>query len=504
MTNQKPKTTSRSLSRQIAAYIAAISGAMLIIASLVIYLVILKFIATQDQNLIETKASFVTPHIKRGDIEDIKTLLSTRYPQDLPKRLYVVVYDETTQSVARTFNTGAISLADIFPPSIGGIPPLGPGESRQEPQTSVDGRTFSVSTRAYLDQYGRRWVVRIAVDHDADAYLNTAIEISFAAILFVAFILVPLSSALVSRLITKPLGDVTRHLSKMVPGKTYPHMDEDTFPRELRSLVQAFNNLSKDAEIAFERLQSFSSDISHELRNPLSSMRVNLELLLSRERTVPEYTESIGSLLDDTVRLTGLVESLLFLLRGERQLIMAELKKIDILTLLTSIADMYRPVIEDDGGTFDVDCPTGLTIVGEPRLLQRAIVNLVENAIKYGKPQDGTPAKITLSAAVSIDNPDIKEIRVQDNGPGVPDSELPFVFDRLFRSDRSRNSGGYGLGLAIVRMIIGLHGGVISARKTPGDGCCFIIAIPKNIRPDRFVTTRILPDQPPAAEPNAP
>ncbi len=445
----------------------------LIFCSLVYIALVIK-IDSEDIELIEEKVAFVLPYLKIGDPVEIKHLLGERYPQDLRKRVYVTIYDRNGHSIARTFNAYANELSDIFPEAVSPKWILDDHHAKLERIRSDNLRVFNVSTIKTRDQSNNIWIMRVAVDHDTEERILATVGAAFLGMFFLAIIAVPASSGVITNLIMRPLRHLSQEIEQLTLGRETAALEAKLYPKEFLGLITSFNQMSQNASQAFDRLESFSADIAHELRNPLNSLRGQLEVLNVRPRSIDEYRDSFGSVLEDVHRLCQLVDSLLFLLRGERKLIRTAIIKIDLFPLMMSLRDLYEPILQETNGQIICRCKQDLFVYAEPQLLQRALINLVENALKYGRPKDPSLSpKIVLSAEPMGDAANHIAITITDNGPGISPNEVPYIFDRLFRSDRARGTHGFGLGLAIVRMIMDLHDGHVEVLESKEYGCTF-------------------------------
>lgn len=242
-------------------------------------------------------------------------------------------------------------------------------------------------------------------------------------------------------------------------------------PDEIAHLAVTFNGMLERLQAAFEREARFTSDAAHELRTPLTALRGRIEVALSRERGPEEYRTAMLALQREVERLIRLSCDLLYLahLCGGAQM---ERETLSLRDLLHSIVDQMEPLAAAKSITVTVNCDRDLAIVGDPDRLIRAFLNLVDNAIKF-TPDGGA---VTISA-----EPEADDIRVAfaDTGPGLPAHLVPRVFERFFRAapDRSRETGGAGLGLSIVREIAEAHGGGIDVATSP-EGTTFALHLP--------------------------
>ncbi|MDR7400916.1 MAG: ATP-binding protein [Armatimonadota bacterium] len=226
-----------------------------------------------------------------------------------------------------------------------------------------------------------------------------------------------------------------------------------------------------------ERLRrELTANVSHELRTPLTSIKGFTETLLDGamrdEATCRRFLTIIQSEVD---RLVKLVDDLLDLSRLESRHVTLDLQPVDVGALVAHTVDKLRPLADAGGLTFVVQAPPGVVAPADRDRLEQVLTNLIDNALKY------TPAGGRVEVAVHPRAGEV-EVTVSDTGRGIPAEDLPHVFERFYRADRSRTrgSGGTGLGLAIARHIVEAHGGRIAVRSRPGEGTTFTVVLPCN------------------------
>jgi heavy metal sensor kinase len=243
---------------------------------------------------------------------------------------------------------------------------------------------------------------------------------------------------------------------------------------ELGRLASAFNQTLARLENAFERLRRFTADASHELRTPLTAIRSVGEVALQENLDAAAYRDRIGSMLEESARLTHLVESLLDLTRADSGRLLVNRKPCDLAALVGKAAEDMRILAEERDQTLTADLPTGARASVDEGLLRQAVVNILDNAIKY------TPPGGSVSVALT-DRPGVVVIEVADSGPGIPAAHREKIFDRFYRieRDRSRDAGGAGLGLAIARWAVEANGGAIEVLDRAPHGSVFRIVLPK-------------------------
>jgi signal transduction histidine kinase len=226
-------------------------------------------------------------------------------------------------------------------------------------------------------------------------------------------------------------------------------------------------------DAAFRYSRRFVADASHELRTPLTVLQGELESLLQQSQFTAEWRERVGSALEEVSRLALIVEGLFAISRLDAGEAAAEWVPLDLAQLTTATADQMSLLAEDKDIKVTCSPQKGVWVAGDRARIKQVVVNLLDNAIKY-TPQGGAVA-LTVGA-----KDDKAVLEVADNGIGIPAEALPRVFDRFFRVDqaRSREQGGAGLGLSIVKSICTAHQGRVEANSAPGQGSRFRVELP--------------------------
>jgi two-component system sensor histidine kinase MprB len=226
---------------------------------------------------------------------------------------------------------------------------------------------------------------------------------------------------------------------------------------ELARLSQNFDAMLSSLDASVQAQRQLIADASHELRTPITSLRTNLEVLVRGDLSREDHQALIADLLGQVERLTNLVRDLIDLGRDEQLPMTIE---------SVALADVVRDAIADvqlrySGTRLQLEADDSVVRAIRPRLV-RAIVNLLDNAAKWSPP--GAPVDVVVAAG---------ELTVRDHGPGIKPQDVPFVFDRFWRSAEARQMPGSGLGLAIVREIVRAHGGTVAVEHPGGGGALF-------------------------------
>ena len=250
-------------------------------------------------------------------------------------------------------------------------------------------------------------------------------------------------------------------------------------PRETRALADAFNDLAEEIETSSmelhdeERRKSrFVSDVSHELRSPLTGIRLAAETLLDGDVGPEDHDRFLATIIREADRLTGLANDLLELQRIEGATGELPIGRVDLTQTARLAVEANEPVAMERGVTVAVS-GSAPDVLGARDRLQQVVGNLVDNATRH------TPAGRSVSVALS-DEDGKAVLRVADEGPGIPPQDLANLFERFYRAQYSRDraSGGTGLGLSIVRAIVASHGGTIEAANRLEGGAVFTVRLP--------------------------
>ena len=281
--------------------------------------------------------------------------------------------------------------------------------------------------------------------------------------------------ALASRSL-KPIQELTRKAEEITVERLHERLPVNAADGELADLARVFNSVLLRLEQSFEQLRRFTSDASHELRTPLAAIRSVGEVGLQRNGNAEHYRDVIGSMLEESNKLTKLVDSLLTIARADSGQIRLNPAVFPAASLAQECKSLFDAVLEENGQKLSIQSVGDPLVCGDWLLLRQALVNIVHNAVKY------TPKGGEIVLRVRADGDQVV-LEVEDSGPGIPTDELSRVFDRFYRVEegRSRDSGGAGLGLSIAQWSVEIHRGRVTAHCEEGRGCTFRIALPQTV-----------------------
>ena len=286
-------------------------------------------------------------------------------------------------------------------------------------------------------------------------------------------------SIFVIRTITRPIGELREGIAKMSSGDFSARVGVRG-RSEFAELAAAFNSMSERLELLDKSRNQFVSNASHELKTPLSTMKILIETILYQDPLDPGMTkEFLNDVNKEIDRLSRIVSDLLTLVNIDSGGMKLNSADLDLHELLLEQVKRLAPLARENGIELECAAREALEVTGDTVKLQQVIYNVIDNAIKY------TPRGVEVHASLSRSGKRAV-IRVSETGIGIPADDLPHIFDRFYRVDkaRSRATGGTGLGLSIVKQIVQLHGGTITAASEEGKGTTFIIELPLAAKKD--------------------
>jgi heavy metal sensor kinase len=244
---------------------------------------------------------------------------------------------------------------------------------------------------------------------------------------------------------------------------------------ELQRLSETLNEMLERIEGAFRRVTQFTADASHELRTPVALIRTTSELALRKQRSESEYRQALNEVNEESVRTTDLIENLLTLARADAGKASLERSALNLSDVVREVSGQAEKLAEQKGISLACEAPQEpVTVSGDRGTLRRLLIVLLDNAVKY------TPAggKVRISVNHEAQR---AVVEVRDSGVGINEADLPHIFERFYRSDksRSRDSGGAGLGLSIAKWIVEAHRGAIQVESQPERGSTFRVLLPK-------------------------
>ncbi len=273
----------------------------------------------------------------------------------------------------------------------------------------------------------------------------------------------------------RPIDGISAAAVKISAGDLSQRINVAETESELGKLAAVLNSTFARLEAAFAQQQQFTADAAHELRTPVSVMLTQTQTALTRERTAAEYRETIEACQRASQRMRRLMESLLELARLDAGQESLKRVRFDFSKTVADAVELVRPLAEERGVKILPELGS-LEITGDSERLAQVIANLLANAIQYNP--SGGEVRLKLES-----QPGLAVLTVADTGPGISNEDLPHVFERFYRGDKSRTAshGNAGLGLAISEAIVEAHSGTIEVASQTGTGTTFTVRLPAGV-----------------------
>jgi heavy metal sensor kinase len=305
------------------------------------------------------------------------------------------------------------------------------------------------------------------------------IDQALAGLVHTLIIAIPLALALaagggifLARRALKPVDKIAQTAQEIEETDLSRRINVNT-KDELGRLAATLNEMIGRLEKAFQRQKQFTSDASHELRTPLAVIEAESTLALQKERPSSDYRQSLESISQESRRMSSLIDQLLTLARADAGKEQWNFMEVNLGKLISNLSTDVEVLCQEKGLRFQLGQTQDLVVKGDEARLRELFMNLLDNAIRY------TPAPGTISLSFRREG-QMAVVAITDTGIGIPAEDIPFIFERFYRVDKSRSraEGGSGLGLAICRHIAEAHSGKIEVESQVGTGSTFLVWLP--------------------------
>ena len=316
---------------------------------------------------------------------------------------------------------------------------------------------FRLFTTPVMENKRLSYVVQVASPLSQLHTVLRNLRFSLLFLLPLTVILTGLSGIFLVQLTLRPVEQMIETIHQITAENLKLRLKNPGTKDEIDSLANTFNQMISRLDEAFTTQRQFMEDISHELKTPLSVLKGELEVTLKRIRSTQEYETTLQSSLEEVNRIAGIVENLLTLARFDAKTTTLQAKPLDLNLLIKDTVEAVQVLAIQKQVKLQYNSAHTVDILADKNQLKRLILNILDNAIKY-TPSGG---KISIDLRQQKSTADID---ITDTGIGIPEAELPHIFDRFYRVDKSRSSIGFGLGLSISQSIAMAHGGKIYAK----------------------------------------
>jgi signal transduction histidine kinase len=241
---------------------------------------------------------------------------------------------------------------------------------------------------------------------------------------------------------------------------------------EIDRLANAFNTMVDRVQELIGQMKEITENIAHDLRSPITRMRGLAEMALTGENTDEDYPVVAGTIIEECDRLLAMINTMLDISEAEAGVMKLDIEPIDVVSMIHDAVDLFHPVAENRHIDIEVRAPDSAYVNTDKRRLQRVLGNLLDNALKYSYPSGHILVEVRAD-----DNYIVIEFR--DSGIGISQEDLPYIFDRFYRGEKSRTEPGNGLGLSFAKTFVTSLGGSITVTTSPNEGSVFTVLLPR-------------------------
>ncbi|MBP6387084.1 MAG: HAMP domain-containing histidine kinase [Pseudarcicella sp.] len=425
-----------------------IVSALLLISYLIIYFFTAQYYKDRFYSRLRKKGNTTAEQFINFDQVDSKLMkIISKSNRDVLLKENIIVYDTCNEKIYQSndsvyFNIDLKKIKEV----------------REKTEVRYKYKDLEIEGLVFATPNGRLVVFAGAIDQYRAENLLDLKRILIAMFLLLILILL-ISGWFFSGRALRPISEVIRQVDNLSPKRLEERLETQEPSDEIGQLVLTFNRLLGRTENAFQLQKTFIANVSHELKNPLTKISAQLEVSLLQERDKNVYQSTIKSVLEDTKELANITESLLELNKFNHSQYQESFKPVridevlwDARSLTNKLDHNYKIVIKLENLPDDDDC---LFIKGNEKLLKTGFKNLMENACKFSANKE---ALIFLK----ITNNSI-QLEFLNNGGGIPEKDIPYIFQPFFRGKSTASAKGYGIGLSLVERIITLHKGTIQA-----------------------------------------
>ena len=425
----------------------------------------------------------------RARAEDIREIINSYQEEDkresegkneLVDAVKYAVDNNLSDTFLRVFRPDGKEVAhsiDMPPAMIQAAAPQGPSALRNgyfSVHKIVDkgaGVEFKTYTLPVIENDAVTYVIQVSGLLKPISLHLARLKTMLSLFLPLSILLVIVSGLFLTKEALSPVDNMTRMIRQITSKNLRQRIELTGAHDEIYRLAETFNDMLGRLDKTFASQQRLIEDISHELRTPLTALRGKQEIALNKKRSVEEYEAVLNVNLEEINKMSRLVESLLTLAQLEKKQAFLKTRPLDIVPVVERITGELRARAEQKEISLQFLHNPPLFIEADENQIGQVFSNIIDNAIKY------TGNKGDIRVIVSSEN-GFAVVEIRDTGVGIDEEEMPYIFDRFYRADKSRSSSGFGLGLSIAKSIVEAHKGRIEVKSKVSNGTVFSIFLP--------------------------
>lgn len=341
-----------------------------------------------------------------------------------------------------------------------------------------DGMTHLIQTISFAERDDEARVITAIIGPDTVLHIGESLEEveEYLDVFFKLFSILVISLIIVSTIIgwlmarraTIDMQEVTETAEEISSGSYDRRVQVKGRYKEIERLSATFNSMLDRIQSLLNSMKEINDNIAHDLRSPLARIRGIAEMSLLKEKSIDAYKDMAVSTIEECDTLIGMINTMLDITEAEAGVDGVEAEEFELVALIREACELFRPITEEKKINLKTNLPESLTFKSDRKKIQRIVMNLLENAIKY------TPADGTVAIYATARNGEIR-IDFEDTGMGISEKDLPHIFERFYRCDRSRSQDGVGLGLSLAKAYTESLNGTIQVESTLNQGSRFAL-----------------------------
>jgi signal transduction histidine kinase len=341
-----------------------------------------------------------------------------------------------------------------------------------------EGLTYAIQNQSFEERDDKARMITAIIGPDSVLQIGESLEevdeyldifLKLFSILVISLIIVSaIIGWLLARRATIDMQEVTETAEEISSGSYDRRVQVKGRYKEIERLSATFNRMLDRIQSLLNSMKEINDNIAHDLRSPLARIRGIAEMSLLKEKSIDAYKDMAASTIEECDTLIGMINTMLDITEAEAGVNGVEVEEFELVTLIREACELFRPIAEEKKINLKTDLPESLMFKSDRKKMQRIVINLLENAIKY------TPAEGRVAVSAAAQNGEIR-IDFEDTGMGISEADLPHIFERFYRCDRSRSQGGVGLGLSLVKAYTESINGTIQVESTLNQGSRFAL-----------------------------
>jgi len=316
-------------------------------------------------------------------------------------------------------------------------------------------------------------IVQVGQAMESQARLLDAFKRIFIITMSVLILLAAGVGWFMARRAVSGIEAVTHTAQKIAGGSLQERVPVKPRGDEIDQLATSFNRMVDRIQTLLTEIKEMSDNIAHDLKSPVTRIRGTAEVTLTTGKSLADFENMAASTIEDCDRLLDMINTMLLISKTEAGVEKPSREEVDVAALVRKACELFEPIAEEKNVSLSCDASKKTLFVGDARMLQRMLANIIDNAIKYTQPGGKIEVFLTESQRHDI------IVSVKDTGAGIAGADLPRIFERFYRCDQSRSQAGTGLGLSLARAVARAHGGDITVTSTVDQGSTFTITLPR-------------------------